>query len=93
MLQLDHGHITMVIFMASIKMISAGEFKAKCLKLMDEVNQSRQPIVITKHNKPVARLVPIAESAPDAFGCMKNTVKIQGNIIDPIEVTWDAADA
>lgn len=83
----------MVIFMASMKMISAGEFKAKCLKLMDEVNQSRQSIVITKHNKPVARLVPIVSAAPDSFGCMKNTVKVLGNIVDPIDVEWEVGDA
>ena len=38
--------------------ISAGEFKAKCLKLMDEVNETGQQIVITKHGRPVSRLVP-----------------------------------
>ena len=38
--------------------ISAGEFKAKCLKLMDEINKSGEQIVITKHGRPVSRLVP-----------------------------------
>ena len=38
--------------------ISAGEFKAKCLKLMDEVNDTGAQIVITKHGRPVSRLVP-----------------------------------
>lgn len=38
--------------------ISAGEFKAKCLKLMDEVNDTGEQIVITKHGRPVSRLVP-----------------------------------
>jgi prevent-host-death family protein len=38
--------------------IPAGEFKAKCLKLMDQVARSGVPIVITKHGKPVAKLVP-----------------------------------
>jgi prevent-host-death family protein len=38
--------------------IGAGEFKAKCLKLLDEVSVTRKPIVITKHRKPVATVVP-----------------------------------
>jgi len=41
--------------------IPAGEFKAKCLKLLDEVQKQRRQIVITKRGKPVARLVPLAE--------------------------------
>ena len=40
------------------RVISAGEFKAKCLQLMDEVNSTGIPIVITKRGKPVSRLVP-----------------------------------
>ncbi len=39
--------------------VSAGEFKAKCLKLMDEVNKTGEPIVITKHGRAVSRLVPV----------------------------------
>ena len=78
--------------MTAIKKISAGEFKAKCLKLMDYVNQTHQAIVITKHNKPIARLMPMTDSPKDAFGCMKNTVVIKSNIIDPIDVAWNAND-
>lgn len=39
--------------------ISAGEFKAKCLKLMDEVARTREPVVITKRGRPVAMMVPV----------------------------------
>ena len=38
--------------------IKASEFKAKCLQLMDKVNQSGQEIIITKNGKPVSKLVP-----------------------------------
>ena len=41
--------------------ISAAEFKAKCLKLMDEIARTRKPIVITKRGKPVARIVPAGQ--------------------------------
>ncbi len=46
--------------MTAQKKIPAGEFKAKCLKLMDEVQQTGQEVIITKRGKPVARLVPVA---------------------------------
>ena len=60
----------------------AGQFKAKCLKLMDEVGKNHSEIVITKFGKPVAKLVPIERSKPKSlFGCMKGTVTILGNIM------------
>jgi prevent-host-death family protein len=46
------------------KTIAAGEFKAKCLHLLDEVAKQRAPLVITKRGKPVAKLVPI-DDGPD----------------------------
>jgi prevent-host-death family protein len=70
--------------------IPAGEFKAKCLKLLDEVHQQRRQIVITKRGKPVARLVPVAEDLPDIFGRMKGTIEILGDIVSPIGEVWDA---
>lgn len=70
--------------------ISATEFKAKCLKLIDEVNQTHEPITITKHGKPMVKLVPVVEAAPSLFGCMQGTVEILGDIVSPIDVEWEA---
>ena len=71
--------------------IPAGEFKAKCLKLMDQVRESGREIVITKRGKPVAKLVPLEpKERPPLFGCMKGTFEITGDIISPIDVEWDA---
>ena len=75
---------------ASRTEIPAGEFKAKCLKLLDEVHQQRRQIVITKRGKPVARLVPVAEDLPDIFGRMKGTIEILGDIVSPTGEVWDA---
>ncbi len=72
------------------RQIGAGEFKAKCLHLLDEVQQTRQEIVITKRGKPVARLVPTEEKIPTLFGRMKGTGEILGDIISPIDVEWEA---
>ena len=70
--------------------ISAGQFKARCLKLMDEVNARRGEVVITKRGKPVARLVPYEKTAVKVHGFMKNTVTIVGDVISPIGEKWDA---
>ena len=65
--------------------IAAGEFKAKCLAVMDEVQAKREPITITKRGKPVAKLVPVEEEQKDSiFGFMKGKVKILGDIESPI---------
>jgi prevent-host-death family protein len=68
--------------------IPAGEFKAKCLKLLDQVAESRQTLVITKYGKPVAEVVPIKEEK-SLFGAMKGSGTITGDIISPLDVEWD----
>jgi prevent-host-death family protein len=70
--------------------VAAAEFKTNCLRLIDEVAQQRQPIIITKRGKPVAKLMPVEEEGPvDLFGYMAGTAKICGDIVSPIEdVEW-----
>jgi prevent-host-death family protein len=67
----------------------AGEFKAKCLKILDQVAETRQTLVITKHGKPVARLEPIPADA-DIIGAMRGSGVILGDIISPLDVEWEA---
>ncbi len=69
--------------------IGAGEFKAKCLTILDEVALTRQPLIITKYGKPIARLVPI-DPLPELFGALKGAGYFEGDIISPIDVEWDA---
>jgi prevent-host-death family protein len=69
--------------------IPAGEFKAKCLKLMDKVAKDRQPLTITKHGKPVVQVTPIP-AQENIVGSMKGSVLWMGDIISPIDVEWDA---
>lgn len=85
----DHRNMTMVETIMH-ETIAAGEFKAKCLKIMDTVKKYHSQITITKHGKPIAKLVPIISEPIDVFGCMKGTVSIKGDIISPIDVTWNA---
>lgn len=70
--------------------IQAGAFKAKCLQLMDEVNEKHVSIIITKRGKPIAKLVPIEQTPVDFFGCLQDTVAINKDIIVPIDVDWEA---
>ncbi len=73
-------------------LVTAAEFKAKCLKLMDEIARTREPIVITKRGKPIAKLMPADEQPPSLFGYMKGkgTVTFLGDIVDSPEVEWNA---
>ncbi|MDQ6736228.1 MAG: type II toxin-antitoxin system Phd/YefM family antitoxin [Gemmatimonadota bacterium] len=71
--------------------ISASEFKARCLELMDTVQERHEPIVITKHGVPVARLVAFEDERPQGMvGSMRGSVLWYGDLISPIDVKWDA---
>lgn len=70
--------------------VPAGEFKAKCLKMIDEVAEKRKPLVITKFGKPVAQVIPMPAKQRDIVGSMKGSGVILGDIISPIDVEWDA---
>jgi prevent-host-death family protein len=67
-----------------VKEMPAGEFKAHCLAVMNQVQQSGEPVLITKHGKPVAKLVPARSTPEDIFGYMAGKVKIVGDIVGPV---------
>ena len=79
--------------MAEANQVTAAEFKAKCLRLMDEVAKDRTPLVITKRGKPVAKLVPVDDQPIEPFGCMAGTVKILGDIVSPVDEDEWTGDA
>lgn len=70
--------------------IGAGEFKAKCLQLLDDVAEQRETLVITKHGKPVAKLVPV-EPEQRMFGALKGSVIAELDIVSPINTEWESA--
>jgi prevent-host-death family protein len=72
------------------KAIKASEFKAKCLALIDEVATSGETLVITKNGRPLVELVPHRSKKRSPFGIWKDSVKITGDIISPIDVEWEA---
>ena len=69
---------------------SAAEFKARCLKLMDRVRETGVEFVVTKHGRPVAKLVPYTESnRPSFFGSLEGSVLQYDRPFDPIEGEYD----
>jgi len=71
-----------------MKTMAAGEFKAKCLQVMDQVRSTRNPVVITKRGKPIAKLVPAEELRTSAFDSLKGKIEILGDIVSPV-VPWE----
>ena len=69
--------------------IAAGDFNAKCLQMLDEVAEQREPLLITKQGKPVARLIPVS-SEHSLFGAMAGSVLSETDILAPIDVDWAA---
>lgn len=67
-----------------MRRMAAGKFKAECLAVMDEVSQTGEAVLITKHGKPVAKLVAPDNPADEVFGFMAGKVKIVGDIVGPV---------
>ena len=84
-----------------MKTIAAGQFKAKCLQIMDEVGTSGEPVIITKRGVAEAKLVPVFDKNPNSiFGCMEGRMEIVGDLLispweeefgdrDPTLEKWD----
>ncbi len=71
--------------------ISVTDFKAHCLEIVETVRRKKTSVVISKHGKPVAKIVPIdSEPVPSLYGSMRGTGRILGDIISPIDVEWNA---
>ncbi|MEO8035441.1 MAG: type II toxin-antitoxin system prevent-host-death family antitoxin, partial [Acidobacteriota bacterium] len=64
--------------------IAAGEFKARCLALLDEVGQSGDELIVTKRGRPVARVVPIKPPRS-----LRGSVSFEGDLITPLD-DWDS---
>ena len=67
--------------------INASQFKRQCLRLLN--NLGPEGILITKHGKPVARLVPASSNCTDLIGSMKGKIKVHGNIV-ATDTMWNA---
>ena len=67
-----------------MKQMRASVFKAKCLAVMDDVQATGEPVIVTKRGKPVVKVVPVESEMDDIFGSMAADVKIVGDIESPV---------
>jgi prevent-host-death family protein len=74
----------------SAREIGAGEFKARCLAIMDELKDHGGEYVITKRGVPVARLLPVRVEPRPLLGSMKGTVTTRGDVVSPLDEPWEA---
>jgi prevent-host-death family protein len=78
----------MTVVMSEPKEITATQFKARCLRLLDEVAESGETLVVTKRGRPVARVEP-SSPRPDLRGSVKLLVSPE-EFVKPLDVEWDA---
>ena len=69
------------------KTIPAGQFKAKCLALLDEVERGQVTIVVTKRGKPVARVSALPDEKKSLHGSL---IHEADDAFAPVAVEWDA---
>jgi prevent-host-death family protein len=74
-----------------MKEVAISEFKAKCLSLLDQVQKTKKPILVTRFGKPVAEVIPASPKAQagDWIGSMKGTFEILGDIVSPADDEQD----
>jgi prevent-host-death family protein len=70
-----------------MKRVAAAKFKEQCLSLLDHLDA--EGIVITKHGKPVARVVPISRASADLIGALRGKVRIRGDLLST-GAKWNA---
>jgi prevent-host-death family protein len=67
-----------------MKQIRASAFKTQCLKVMDEIQATGEPVIVTKRGKPVVKVVPVESEKDDIFGFMAGKFTIVGDIESPV---------
>ena len=72
-----------------MRQIPAGKFKARCLGLLDEVATTGDPVVVTRHGKPVAQIIPCPE-ATQVPNPLAGTVVFEKDIVSPLNVEWES---
>jgi prevent-host-death family protein len=67
-----------------MKQMRASAFKARCLSVMDDVQATGEPVIVTKRGRPVVKVVPVESEKNDLFGFMAGKFKIVGDIEAPV---------
>jgi prevent-host-death family protein len=82
--------IVMTMSTARKRTLTAAEFKARCLAVMDQVASSGDSVLITKRGKPIARLVPAQDAPETLVGFWRDHVVEVGDVVAPIDERWAA---
>ncbi len=80
--------------LGGVRQMAAGEFKAKCLGVLDEVQETGRHVVVTKRGKPVAKVVPIADGKKKGsfFGRLEGIIEIVGDPDDLVKPIFPLED-
>jgi len=76
--------------MKNPKTVPATEFKSRCLALLEEVRETRQPLLVTRHGKPVVEISPYVLKNDSLVNPLKNSIVSQNDLISPLEEKWDS---
>jgi prevent-host-death family protein len=77
--------------MKAPKSVPATEFKTRCLALLEEVRQTRRPLLVTRHGKPVVEISPYVSKNTARVNPLKGSIVFQDDLLSPLEETWDSA--
>lgn len=83
-------HAPLDVAPARVREVAAAAFKAGCLRMMDDVSTGKAQYVITKHRRPIARLVPYETHQAPLFGALKGSATFVGDITSPVGESWHA---
>lgn len=74
-----------------VALISASEFKATCLELMDDVARTGADVIVTKHGRPVVRVSAVRQERASPWGFLAGSVVSHGDIVSPDDAVWSAS--
>jgi prevent-host-death family protein len=90
----DFGNLRLMVTSVTLMTMStkprempAGEFKAKCLSVLDRVQRTGKAVIVTKRGRPVAQLVPLPSNDEAS---LLGSVVYEEDLLSPIEAEWDA---
>ena len=81
---------------ANVRSVGAAKAKSIFLSLLNEVEEKREPVIITKNGRPVARIIPMPLMEDDPiFGFFKGKLEIVGDVISSVytDEEWDEFEA
>lgn len=76
-------------YIMTMKTVAAAKFKEQCLSILDHLGP--EGVVVTKHGKPVAKVLPIALSSAEQIGALRKRIRVKSDLLTT-GVKWDAID-